>query len=69
MAPEVLKKSYDEKCDIWSCGVVMYILLCGYPPFRGKTLDELNANILKGKVQFNTPEWHDVSKKAKDLIK
>jgi calcium-dependent protein kinase len=50
MAPEVIKGNYTEKCDIWSCGVILYILLCGSPPFEGHNKKTLVKNILKGKV-------------------
>ena len=52
IAPEVLKREYNEKCDIWSCGVILYILLAGYPPFNGKSEQDIFKKILIGKVTF-----------------
>ena len=56
IAPEVLRKSYNEKCDVWSCGVLLYILLVGYPPFAGKHSDEIMRNISKGEYEMKGKE-------------
>jgi calcium-dependent protein kinase len=62
-------KEYDEKCDIWSCGVILYILLCGYPPFAGADRGTVLKSVLKAEVKFNGSEWKLVSLEAKDLIR
>lgn len=69
IAPEVLKRKYDEKCDIWSCGVILYILLCGYPPFAGKTDEKIMERVQKGVYSFDHEEWEEISKEAKEFIK
>jgi len=69
IAPEVLKKKYDERCDVWSCGVILYILLCGYPPFAGPNDDAILQLVARGAVKFDGPEWKRVSPEAKGLIK
>ena len=68
IAPEVLKSDYNEKCDVWSCGVILYILLSGYPPFNGATDREIYQSIEKGKFSFPPEEWSYISSSAKELI-
>ena len=68
IAPEVLKNDYDEKCDVWSCGIIFYILLCGYPPFNGDTDEDIFQAILREEVVFPEEEWDSVSDEAKNLI-
>lgn len=68
IAPEVLNKSYDSKCDVWSAGVILYILLCGYPPFNGKKDADIIKKVKKGTYNFAGDNWMNVSKEAKDLI-
>ncbi|CAN1222483.1 Calcium-dependent protein kinase 21, partial [Linum grandiflorum] len=68
VAPEVLKRSYGKEIDIWSAGVIMYILLTGVPPFWGDNEKGIFASILKGQVDFETEPWPSISESAKDLI-
>ena len=72
IAPEVLKKKYNEKCDIWSCGVILYILLSQKLPFsideEKESDEELLNKILIGKYDLESPPFNTISKNAKDLI-
>jgi len=69
-APEVLrqKKSYNYTCDYWSIGVIMYILLCGYPPFYGETDKEVEQKIIKEDVEFDEEDWEHVSQDTRELV-
>ncbi|XP_050425537.1 calcium/calmodulin-dependent protein kinase type 1 isoform X2 [Adelges cooleyi] len=70
VAPEVLaQKPYGKAVDVWSIGVISYILLCGYPPFYDENDANLFAQILKGEFEFDSPYWDDISDSAKNFIK
>ena len=68
IAPEVIKNSYNEKCDLWSCGVILYILLCGSPPFYGKNEKEIFKKIIEGNFTFRHKIWNKISNEAKNLV-
>ena len=69
IAPEVLKKHYNEKCDIWSCGVIMYILLSARPPFEGEDDEEIMENVEAGNYDLESPPFNKLSKNSLDLLK
>lgn len=73
VSPEMLNEAgYDYKVDVWSTGVICFILLCGYPPFTSENesnQDELFDAILAGDLQFAPPYWNKISQHAKNLIK
>ncbi|EGR32749.1 protein kinase domain protein [Ichthyophthirius multifiliis] len=70
IAPEVLTgKGYSFSVDYWSIGVILYVLLCGFPPFYQETNDKLFESIKKGEFGFPSPQWDNISENAKDLIR
>ena len=69
IAPEVLRRSYDRRCDHWSLGVVSYVMMCGYPPFVGDTNEEVCEAVLKGRFGFDPKHCGDVSKDARGFVK
>jgi len=70
VAPEVLRqKGYGKEIDMWSVGVITYILLCGYPPFYDEDQASLFETIIRGKFEFHAEYWGGISESAKDLIR
>ncbi|CAM9837827.1 unnamed protein product, partial [Pylaiella littoralis] len=69
IAPEVLSRKYDKACDLWSIGIITYILLCGYPPFVGNSDADIFNAVQRADYRFLSPEWDEVSDEAKNLIR
>ncbi|XP_077225370.1 phosphoenolpyruvate carboxylase kinase 1-like [Tasmannia lanceolata] len=70
VSPEVISgREYNEKVDVWSAGVILYIMLAGIPPFYGETAGEIFEAVLRGNLRFPTRIFHSVSPSAKDLIR
>ncbi len=70
VAPEIIEgRGYDFKVDCWSLGVILYVMLCGFPPFFDEDNETLFKLIKNGHYEFPSPYWDNVSREAKDLIR
>lgn len=68
VAPEVLAGRYGQSCDVWSCGVICFILLCGASPWSGNSQQAIMKEVRKAQIVFRESEWRDVSDSAKQLV-
>lgn len=69
VAPEVLRRKYGAEADVWSAGVILYILLSGVPPFWGENEKNIFDAVLRGHMDFSSEPWPSISSSAKDLVK
>ncbi|XP_010439398.1 PREDICTED: calcium-dependent protein kinase 15-like [Camelina sativa] len=69
VAPEVLRRSYGKEIDVWSAGIILYILLCGVPPFWAENEKGIFDEVLKGEIDFKSQPWPSISESAKDLVR
>ncbi|CAN0892859.1 Phosphoenolpyruvate carboxylase kinase 1 [Linum grandiflorum] len=70
VAPEVLLgRDYGEKVDVWSCGVVCYVMLAGFPPFYGDDVEEIFEAVVRGNLRFPAKSFRNVSPQAKDFLR
>lgn len=69
MSPSVLRGKYNKACDIWAVGIIVYIMLSGYPPFNGLTEAEIQRSVLKGELIFDDNIWSKLSEESQDFVK